>query len=150
MTNRCDVCEKSLGSRSELVRHKDWHSNKYQCHICQKSLQCKSYLIHHLKTHEKQEYQQRNFVCDICDKRLVKSDKSFRKDCSTDKYWHIELMNECFLIANRYFNPKSLYVHRKTHFTQTVDYMCEFCAKVSYGVSHSYNSFISNFSQWFL
>ena len=69
MKFKCDVCEKSYFSKSELKQHSAVHckDKNFTCEECGKNFAAKHHLVRHSKTH----FGLKPFECEICHKQLA-------------------------------------------------------------------------------
>lgn len=105
---KCDVCEKTLATKSSLQSHKLRHTgiNPYKCHVCEKQFFRKDYLIKHYTTHTK-PLQYHCFIWNRGFRRHIAVQTHFLKEhCGQDK-----IMKTCFLCNYQTETMELLRIH---------------------------------------
>eukprot|EP00111_Clytia_hemisphaerica_P016851 TCONS_00049967-protein len=117
---KCMVCDKSLTSLQNLMKHLLTHNNNHTCQICMKTFKNMHFLKHHMDKH-KTSYE---YSCPICHK-MFKFKNNMR--CHLRKHT-AEKKFECEICHKKFMGPYNLREHMKTHSTDR-PYECELCLK---------------------
>lgn len=116
----CPMCEKVMGSRSDLVKHVRIHTGErpYQCSFCP----ARFTQLGSLRAHETRHTGIKPFKCDVCDKcfSIKERLKVHTRIHTGERPFHCDLCEKSFARGSQ------LIQHKRTH-TGDKPYTCSYC-----------------------
>ena len=128
---KCMVCDKTLTSQQNLMKHLLTHNNNHTCLICMKTFKSTHFLRHHMDKHnESYEYtcpicgkkfkfknnmrghlrkhsMEKKFECEICHKKFIGRWECNGSNWSTQRKWGMPYLDYAPKLWNRNFDKFS-------------------------------------------
>lgn len=134
----CDICPKTLTTKTGLITHRRTHTrdnNWHECDVCRKSFAQKNTLIVHMRTHTNE----RPFMCHYCS-RTFNQPSTFKRHML--KHDGIKPF-KCTLCERAFVEKTKLAVHMLTH-TGERPHVCPIC-KRGYTKKYHVKKHVKNF-----
>ncbi|KAI4471512.1 zinc finger and scan domain-containing [Holotrichia oblita] len=138
----CIVCKRKYSTANDLLLHQRiFHmvtftdaAGKNQCYICRRIFSGRGALWNHMRTHQENVTKEKNFVCEVCDKRF---NKKYHLECHMVTHTKAKPY-KCDGCEKRFGTTQSLLLHKRTH-TGEKPYTCHICNKSFLAKTHLTN-----------